>query len=225
MFFFLFDYIFKFNFISFKGTYVFDSRPGLCIIPDSPHIIEDSNNNNVKYDDTNSKTASFNQLNQLLPRIRNNSTTIPSTSSSRSSSLASIESISENESSTTAAAVVPIDFTKQADDSVQLVFKSTLSDEKEIEWKASLINETNLYVDIPVNHLTEGTRDSFVSLLEFAEDKLECERVFVVLNKSRADRASLMNVFRFFGFKAVAPGNKYISQNEDVITMVYEIEQ
>jgi hypothetical protein len=34
-----------------------------------------------------------------------------------------------------------------------------------------------------------------------------------------------MNVFRFFGFKAVAPGNKYISQNEDVITMVYEIEQ
>ena len=56
-------------------------------------------------------------------------------------------------------------------------------------------------------------------------DKQDPAVKFVVLNKSRADRASLMNVFRFFGFKAVAPGNKYISQNEDVITMVYEIEQ
>ena len=157
----------------------------------------------------------------MLPRIRNNSTTIPSTSSSRSSSLSSIASLNEG---TTAAVVAPVDFTSQAEDSVQLVFKSTLSDEKEIEWKASLVNETNLYVDIPVNHLTEGTRDSFVSLLEFAEDKLQCERVFVVLNKTRSDRASLMNVFRFFGFKAVAPGNKYVPQNEDVITMVYEIE-
>jgi len=122
-----------------KSIYVFDCLPGLCIIPDSPHIIEDSNNNNVKFDDINSKTASLNQLNQLFPRIRNNSTTIPSTSSSRSSSLSSIASSTANESST-AAAVVPIDFTTQADDSVQLVFKSTLSDEKEIEWKASLIN-------------------------------------------------------------------------------------
>lgn len=81
-----------------------------------------------------------------------------------------------------------------------------------------------MYVDIPINHLTEGTRDSFVSLLEFAEDKLNCERVFVFLDKTRTDRSSLMNAFRFFGFKPVTPGNKYAPQNEDIITMVYEIE-
>ena len=163
-------------------------------------------------------------INQLLPRIRLNSTTLTSTStSSRSSSLSSIAS---NDGQTSPPPSSPIDFNNLVDDpnAVQLVFKSTLSDEKEIEWKASLINEINLYVDIPANHLTEGTRDSFVSLLEFAEDKLECERVFVLLNKSRSDRVALMNAFRFFGFKAVTPGNKNVPLNEDVITMVYEIE-
>jgi ornithine decarboxylase antizyme 1 len=204
---------------------VFDSLPGLCIIPDLPHTTEHNNS-----DDLNNNTiicksdGSVGNLNQLLPRIRHNSTTTTTTgpsssSSSRSSSLTSIESIGNDTS-------LPIDFENIADhpNAVQLVFKSTISDEKEIEWKASLINETNLYVDIPTNHLTEGTRDSFVSLLEFAEDKLNCERVFVVLNKTRADRSSLMNAFRFFGFKAVAPGNKFAPQNPDLITMVYEIE-
>lgn len=215
-----------------QDNYVFVSLPGLCIVPDVPHAAEDitSDEYNDKLEIICRSDGSVGNLDQLLPRIRNNSTTTVTPSSvttSRSSSLSSITSTNDNNNNlTTTTCQSPIDFDNLADNSnaVQLIFKSTLSDEKEIEWKASLVNETNLYVDIPRNHLTEGTRDSFVSLLEFAEDKLNCERVFVMLNKSRDDRSSLMNAFRFFGFKPVAPGNKYAPQNEDILTMVYEID-
>lgn len=104
-----------------------------------------------------------------------------------------------------------------------IYFKSSLSDEKEILWKTLLING-NLYVDIPSNILPDGSRDSFVSLLEFAEDQLDCSRVFVCMKKDRTDRSSLMRVFMFLGFKVVNPSNRLVPQSEDILSMMYTIE-
>jgi ornithine decarboxylase antizyme 1 len=104
-----------------------------------------------------------------------------------------------------------------------IYFKSSLSDEKEILWKTLLING-NLYVDIPSNILPDGSRDSFVSLLEFAEDQLDCSRVFVCMKKDRTDRSSLMRVFMFLGFKVVNPSNRLVPQNEEILSMMYTIE-
>jgi ornithine decarboxylase antizyme 1 len=73
-----------------------------------------------------------------------------------------------------------IDFDDIADNSESLLvnFKCPLSDEKQVEWKTMLVDGT-LYVDIPTHIMPEGSRDSLVSLLEFAKEKLECEIVFV----------------------------------------------
>lgn len=114
---------------------------------------------------------------------------------------------------------------------VNIMFKSTLSDAKELEWKTYLYkgpnSEKNLYVNVSLNYvLCDGVRDSFISLLEFAEENLNCSKVFIWLNKSRMDRPSLMRTFMFFGFKTIAPGNTKldIKQNDDNIMMVYEID-
>jgi hypothetical protein len=115
----------------------------------------------------------------------------------------------------------------------KLTFRSNLSDQKEIEWKTYLHTnddgEKHLYINISLNYiLCDGIRDSFVSLLEFAEDKLKCHKVFIWFNKSRVDRQTLMRTFMFFGFKTVTPGNTRLAvkttQNDDIIVMLYEID-
>ena len=102
-------------------------------------------------------------------------------------------------------------------------FKCSLSDEKEVEWKTLLVNGV-LYVDIPIGVIPKGSRDSFVSLLEFAEEKLECEKVFVCFKRNRPDRMALMRVFMFFGFTVVPPGNQQVPQGNDIMSMVYTIQ-
>lgn len=118
-----------------------------------------------------------------------------------------------------------IDFDEIADnpDSLLVNFKCSLSDEKEVEWKTMLVNGI-LYVDIPTSVLPDGSRDSFVSLLEFAEDKLDCEKVYVCFKRNRADKTALMRVFMFFGFSVVPPNDKNVPQNDDIMSMVYNIE-
>lgn len=117
-----------------------------------------------------------------------------------------------------------IDFDHIADSSESLLvsFKCPLSEEKQVEWSTLLIDGV-LYVDIPTSMLPEGSRDSLISLLEFAEEKLECEKVFVCFKKDRKDRAALMRVFMFLGFNVVSPDNKSVPQNSDIMSMVYNI--
>jgi ornithine decarboxylase antizyme 1 len=152
-----------------------------------------------------------------------------SSSSGSSTSTESSESTSDlnnnNQQQHNNAATEYIDFDEIADnpDSLLLSFKCPLSDEKEVEWKTLLVNGV-LYVDIPTSVLPEGSRDSFVSLLEFAEEKLECEKVFVCFKRNRADRTALMRVFMFLGFTVVPPDYKQVPQNDDIMSMVYNIQ-
>lgn len=142
-----------------------------------------------------------------------------------SSSSSSSSSTSSTELDQVAAAQEYIDFEEIADqaDSILLSFKYPLSDEREVEWRTLLVNGV-LYVDIPSSVLREGSRDSFVSLLEFAEDKLDCEKVFVCFKRNRPDRTALMRVFMFLGFTVVPPGYKLCPQNDDIMSMVYNIQ-
>lgn len=110
----------------------------------------------------------------------------------------------------------------KSQDDLLMRFRCALSDEKEVEWSTLLINGV-LYVDIPNSVLPKGSRDSFVSLLEFAEEKLECDKVFVCFKRSREDRQSLMRVFMFFGFSLVSPGYNQVPQEDDIMSMVYKI--
>lgn len=144
-----------------------------------------------------------------------------------SSSSSSSESSESNSSTSSRSSEMQefIDFEEIAEqaNSILLSFKCPLSDEREVEWRTLLVNGV-LYVDIPTSVLPEGSRDSFVSLLEFAEDKLDCEKVFVCFKRNRPDRSALMRVFMFLGFTVVPPDCKLCPQNDDIMSMVYNIQ-
>lgn len=159
------------------------------------------------------------------------------TSHSKPSSIYSSGSVSSNLSSSSGSSnsslndsidtnkpteFIDFDDIAECPESLLVNFKCPLSDEKEVEWKTLLVDGT-LYVDIPVGIMPEGSRDSLVSLLEFAEEKLECEKVFVCFNKDRKDRAALMRAFMFLGFTVVPPENKQVPQNSEIMSMVYII--
>jgi ornithine decarboxylase antizyme 1 len=166
--------------------------------------------------------ASLNKL--IIPYSRTESLCSDSSIPSNLSTSSGSSNSSLNESIDTNKPTEFIDFDDIMDmpESLLVSFKCPLSEEKEVEWKTLLVNGT-LYVDIPSSVLPEGSRDSLVSLLEFAEEKLECEKVFVCFKKDRKDRAALMRAFMFLGFTVVSPDNKNIPQNSDIMSMVYNI--
>jgi ornithine decarboxylase antizyme 1 len=163
---------------------------------------------------------------QLPSYLNNRKQSSSSTSSSSSSSSTSSERYHDEASNSSNNDLCEFDnFDEIADcpNSLILKFKCSLSDEKEVEWKTLLVNGV-LYVDIPSSVLPKGSRDSFVSLLEFAEEKLDCQKVYVCFKRNRPDRSSLMRVFMFFGFSVVPPGNPQVPQSDDIMSMVYNIQ-
>jgi hypothetical protein len=62
------------------------------------------------------------------------------------------------------------------------------------------MKDNMLFVDIPTNLPVYGSKDSFITLLEYAESGLNVTRVIVTLDRSRSDLADLMRLFMFFGF-------------------------
>lgn len=76
-------------------------------------------------------------------------------------------------------------------------------------WETILFG-SRLFVEVPKYILPDGSKESFVRLLEFAEDELKCSHVIVCFKKDRPDRASLIRVFMFLGFTVLPPGNPLV---------------
>jgi ornithine decarboxylase antizyme 1 len=73
-------------------------------------------------------------------------------------------------------------------------------------WETVLNNVNNvLYVAIPATINHEASKHAFISLLEFAEEKLNAIAVVLCMRKDRQDRASLVRTFMFLGFSPLDP--------------------
>ncbi|XP_035670096.1 ornithine decarboxylase antizyme 1-like [Branchiostoma floridae] len=104
-----------------------------------------------------------------------------------------------------------------------LRFQSRLTDSRLVEWQAVLWRSV-LLVEIPAGILPDGSKESFVNLLDYAEEQLQCETVLICFKKDRNDRASLIRVFMFMGLEVVAPGHPDIPDNPDYFFMAYTID-
>lgn len=238
----------KAPFLYNPSIYVFVSTQGLCIAPDvantaikqKPPPISSQNSTsslerslNNSEGDLTSDYAASNKGNSLLanqrfvlPRRKHaseSSSSSGASSSSSTSDLSDLDNLNESGNDYKKNEFVDFDTIGDNADSMFLDFKCSMSDEKQVEWRTLFINNT-LFVDIPTSVLPEGSRDSFISLLEFAEEKLECDKVFVCFKRNRSDRAALMRVFMFLGFTVVPPGSTEVPQNEEIMSMVYNIE-
>lgn len=71
----------------------------------------------------------------------------------------------------------------------------------------TVLNPLNniLYVALPSVLTPEASKQSFITLLEFAEEKLGCTSVVLCMRKDRPDRPTLVRTFLFLGFQPLSP--------------------
>jgi ornithine decarboxylase antizyme 1 len=103
-----------------------------------------------------------------------------------------------------------------------ICFEIDVAEGINVKWNTYMVN-TKLFVEVPQGVLPEGSKESFVALLEYAEFTLKCSRVIAFFNKDRNDRAALIRTFMFLGFVAVAPGNSLVPMVEGILFLDYPV--
>jgi len=105
---------------------------------------------------------------------------------------------------------------------VVLTLDFQVSDNTRVKWETVVYNK-KMYVQVPNGILPEGSKEAFVSLLEFSEELLECECIVVCFNKNRGDRAHLVRTFMFLGFAMLPPGHDLIpsGSSNETLFMAY----
>uniref|UniRef100_A0A8C7L9H7 Ornithine decarboxylase antizyme 2 n=2 Tax=Oncorhynchus TaxID=8016 RepID=A0A8C7L9H7_ONCKI len=106
-----------------------------------------------------------------------------------------------------------------------LHFHYQLSECRTACWETALSSDS-LFLEIPAGALAEGSKEGLTSLLEFAEEKLKVNYVFLWFDRAREDRCklSIIKTFHYMGFEVVKPGNPLVPARTDLIFMVYSLE-
>ncbi len=108
------------------------------------------------------------------------------------------------------------------EDKMFLRFIHNLTDNRKLVWETVLWNN-RLYVLVPDDLAHQGSRDSFVALLDAAEEYLGCTQVIIGLRQDTVDRAQLIRTFKFMGFELVPPGHPELPCSADHLFMVSDI--
>lgn len=103
-------------------------------------------------------------------------------------------------------------------ESVKLSFILRLTERTEARWE-TLLHQHCLYIQVPVALLPEGSKEGFVTLLEFAEETLKCKDIVICMKKDRSDKTQLVRTFMFIGFTMLHPGHPLVPQTSDSSTI------
>jgi hypothetical protein len=112
----------------------------------------------------------------------------------------------------------------------RMMIKLHVTDKICSNWDSVLDHDTNiLYVALPKQLTHEASKQSFLSLLEFAEEKLDCNGVVLCIRKDRPDRQNLTRTFLFLGFSPLNPKSPLAppqmeGRNEEHLFLIYNIE-
>ncbi|XP_030639990.1 LOW QUALITY PROTEIN: ornithine decarboxylase antizyme 2a [Chanos chanos] len=104
-----------------------------------------------------------------------------------------------------------------------LHFQYKLNERRTSCWDTVLSTDC-LYLEIPPGALPEGSKEGLTSLLEFAEEKLKVNYVFLWFCKNREDRLSITRTFHYMGFELVKPGHPLVPARTDLLFMVYSMD-
>ncbi|XP_017838628.1 LOW QUALITY PROTEIN: ornithine decarboxylase antizyme [Drosophila busckii] len=91
------------------------------------------------------------------------------------------------------------------DQPVQISIKLHVTEDQSTNWMTILNPNNNiLYVVFPKDLPPAGSKETFISLLEFAEDKLEVDGIVMVMKKDQPECARLIEAFLFMGFEPLS---------------------
>jgi len=105
---------------------------------------------------------------------------------------------------------------------VPITFRLRLTDNVEENWETMLFDHC-LYIQVPTTVMPDRSKEGFVTLLEYAEEVLNCKHAVVCFRKERPDRAVLVRTFMFLGFTPLAPGHELAPFGENFFCMAYII--
>ncbi|XP_032379887.1 LOW QUALITY PROTEIN: ornithine decarboxylase antizyme 2a [Etheostoma spectabile] len=104
-----------------------------------------------------------------------------------------------------------------------LHFRYQLNERRSAFWDTVLSGDS-LFLEIPAGPLVDGSKEGLTALLEFAEEKLKVNYVFLWFHKGREDRLSIIKTFHYMGFEIVKPGHPMIPARPDLAFMVYSLD-
>lgn len=96
---------------------------------------------------------------------------------------------------------------------VKIDFKIYLTENTATRWEA-VVSGGSMYLRVP-SVLQAGSKESFLLLLDFAEERLNCTNCIICVLKSRQDRATLLRTFMFMGFQVLPPGSPMMPREID----------
>ncbi|XP_041988597.1 LOW QUALITY PROTEIN: ornithine decarboxylase antizyme 2 [Aricia agestis] len=107
---------------------------------------------------------------------------------------------------------------------VKVDFKIFLTENTITRWEA-VVSGSTIYLRLP-GVLQSGSKESFMLLLDFAEERLGCTNCIICVLKNRSDRALLMRTFMFMGFQLLAPNSPLARDiaNPDYIFLHYNMQ-
>lgn len=111
----------------------------------------------------------------------------------------------------------------------RITIKVHVTENKFTEWD-SVLNPINniLYVAMPENLPPEASKQTFISLLEFAEEKLEVDAVVLAIRKTMANRARFLETFLIMGFQPISRKSECAppgaADNNENFFLIYHID-
>ena len=87
-------------------------------------------------------------------------------------------------------------------------------------WEA-ILWQGRLYVNVTMQQLSEGSKEAFVELLEYAEERLGCSHVVVCLDRQLKEMKVVVRNFLFLGFQPLAPGHEFLPKNPNLVSMQF----
>uniref|UniRef100_A0AAQ4NUS0 Ornithine decarboxylase antizyme 2b n=1 Tax=Gasterosteus aculeatus aculeatus TaxID=481459 RepID=A0AAQ4NUS0_GASAC len=104
-----------------------------------------------------------------------------------------------------------------------LRFHYQLNERRSASWDTALSGHS-LFLEIPAGLLAEGSKEGLTALLEFAEEKIKVNYVFLWFHKNREDRLSIIKTFHYMGFEMVKPGHPMVPARPDLAFMIYSLD-
>ncbi|CAG4957853.1 unnamed protein product [Parnassius apollo] len=108
---------------------------------------------------------------------------------------------------------------------VKIDFKIFLTENTVTRWEA-VVHGSTIYLRMP-GVLQSGSKESFMLLLDFAEERLGCSNCIICVLKSRPDRATILRTFMFMGFQLLSPTSPLMPpeiNNPDYVFLHYNMQ-